>query len=70
MCWNPLDPEQSSFGLELLAEWKEILGETRAGTLGADYNKSNISLSAFPKLGIYLCTDKDCVYTEQYTIQI
>ena len=68
MCWNPLDPEQSSFGLELLAEWKEILGETRAGTLGADYNKSNISLSAFPKLCIF--TQIKIVYTELYRIQI
>ena len=68
MCWNPLDPEQSSFGLELLAEWKEILGETRAGTLGADYNKSNISLSAFPKL--YIFTQIKIAYTELYRIQI
>uniref|UniRef100_A0A1I8B7U2 G-patch domain-containing protein n=1 Tax=Meloidogyne hapla TaxID=6305 RepID=A0A1I8B7U2_MELHA len=46
--WNPLDPEQASYGFEMMEDWKEILGSTKGGSLFKHFDKdTNATISAY-----------------------
>uniref|UniRef100_A0A915E515 G-patch domain-containing protein n=1 Tax=Ditylenchus dipsaci TaxID=166011 RepID=A0A915E515_9BILA len=45
--WDPLDPDQQERGLEVLQEWKEVLGESKSSAVFSHFRKETNALSAF-----------------------
>ena len=37
--WDPLDPEQISYGFEMMTEWREIIGNIKGGALFKHFEK-------------------------------